>query len=107
MEYRFSYSLVKRQRPPVAFEDCRTPVQIIASEANRIWPLDLLRRSHQRLGGPKDLVVLPGKPQWESTADFHEAYCAHVLRWFRAHGAAAEPGRSRAAGPTRPEEVHP
>ncbi len=87
VQFRFNYSLMKRARAPVPFEQCRTPVQIIASEKNRIWPLKMLQRNHSRLGGAKDLVVLAGKPQWEANLEFHEVYCAHVIRWFREHGA--------------------
>lgn len=100
VQFRFNYSLMKRARAPVPFEQCRTPVQIIASERNRIWPLKMLRRNHRRLGGPKDLVVLTGKPQWESNVEFHEDYCAHVIRWFRANGAitTADPTAQPTAG---------
>lgn len=87
VELRFSHSLVKRRPPPVAFEDCETPVQVIASDANTIWPFDVVRRGWARLGGPKDLVVLEGRPQWESNREFHETYCGHVIRWFVANGA--------------------
>ena len=38
-------------------------------------------------GGPKELITLEGKPQWELNREFHEAYCAHVIRWFEANGA--------------------
>lgn len=87
VELRFAYSLMRRQRPPVRFEDCTVPVQIIGSTGNRIWPIELLRRSHRRLGGPKELVELPGAPQWESNRRFQEQYSEHVIRWFEAHGA--------------------
>ena len=41
----------------------------------------------QRLGGPKELITLDGRPQWELNREFHELYCAHVIRWFEANGA--------------------
>lgn len=87
VEMRFNYSLVKRQRPPVAFRDCRTPVQVIASEASTIWPLDVVQEGYAKLGGPKELVVLAGRPHWDSSREFHEEYCEHVIRWFVANGA--------------------
>jgi alpha-beta hydrolase superfamily lysophospholipase len=104
VQFRFNYSLMKRARAPVPFEQCHTPVQIIASERNRIWPLRMLRRNHRRLGGPKELVVLAGKPQWESNVEFHEVYCAHVIRWFAEHGAVL-PGRPTPSEPTRASEL--
>ena len=30
--------LFRKRKPPVSFEDCRTPVQLITSEENGIWP---------------------------------------------------------------------
>jgi hypothetical protein len=70
---------------PVHFEDCRTPVQVIASEANQIWPYEMVVRNFTRLGGPKELITLPNAPQWETNREFHENYCAEVIRWFRAN----------------------
>ena len=32
-------------------------------------------------------ITLDGKPQWELNREFHEMYCAHVIRWFEANGA--------------------
>jgi len=86
-ELRMAYSLIKRQRAPVPFEQCRTPVQVIASEANEIWPYEMVAENFSKLGGPKELVTLPGAPQWEANRQFHETYCAHVVKWFRANGA--------------------
>lgn len=87
VELRMSYSLIRRQPAPVPFELCRTPVQVIASESNRIWPYDMVVRNFGRLGSQKELVTLPGRPQWEFNRSFHDMYCAHVIRWFTAHGA--------------------
>jgi alpha-beta hydrolase superfamily lysophospholipase len=88
VELRFARSLIKSQPAPVPFEACRTPVQIIASDENKIWPYEMVEENYARLGGPKELVRLHGKPQWESNRPFHEAYCDHVDSWFREHGAA-------------------
>jgi pimeloyl-ACP methyl ester carboxylesterase len=100
---RFEYGLAKSMMtpvpPPVPFEQCRTPVQLIASEKSRLWPYAMNVRYFERLGGPKELVTLPGVDQWVYTRAFHEMYAAHVIRWFRAHGAAAaEPAQADAAG---------
>jgi pimeloyl-ACP methyl ester carboxylesterase len=72
-----------RKRPfPVALEDCRTPVQLITSELNTIWPPRINDRAHARLGGEKELVVLEGLDQWSVSREFAEIYATHVLRWF-------------------------
>ncbi|MQA26458.1 MAG: hypothetical protein GEU94_13540 [Micromonosporaceae bacterium] len=92
-QLRMAYSLIRRQRPPVPFEQCRTPIQVIASTANRIWPFEVVRRGYERLGGPKELVRLEGRPQWSFDRDFQELYAGHVIRWFCAHRA-ANPVRS-------------
>jgi len=81
-----------RRAPPVSFEACRTPIQLIASEANRIWRHDDLVRNYQRLGGPKELVTLPRAGQWEYNREFHDTYAAHVVRWFEANGAELREG---------------
>jgi hypothetical protein len=44
-------------------------------------------RNYQRLGGPKELITLDGRPQWELNREFHELYCGHVIRWFESNGA--------------------
>jgi alpha-beta hydrolase superfamily lysophospholipase len=88
VEFRFARSLIKEQPAPVPFEDCRTPVQVIASDENDIWPYEMVEEYYNRLGGPKELVRLHGKPQWESNRRFHEEYCDHVLTWFIDLGAA-------------------
>ncbi|CAN5797916.1 hypothetical protein BH23CHL2_BH23CHL2_36310 [soil metagenome] len=84
-EASLGYSLMRPLPPPVAFEDCRTPVQVIVSTHSRIWgPMPILR-SYFRLGGPKELVALRGSPHWEMNRQFHERYCNHVIGWFRRH----------------------
>ncbi len=89
VELRMLRSILERRRPAVAFEDCRTPVQVIVSERNKVCPEQLVLRNYARLGGEKEVVRLAGKPQWELNREFQEAYCAPVMRWFSAHG---EPG---------------
>ncbi len=80
---KLNYSLVQKRPPPVRFEDCRTPVQVIVSEESRIWSPKAIMRGYERLGGPKQLVVLPGKPHWEASREFHDMYCDHVIQWIR------------------------
>jgi alpha-beta hydrolase superfamily lysophospholipase len=87
VEFRFTYSLIRKQPVPVPFEHCRTPVQIIASDRNAIWPYEMVARNFGKLGGPKELITLQGKPQWEANRDFHEMYTDHVVHWFDQHGA--------------------
>jgi alpha-beta hydrolase superfamily lysophospholipase len=72
---------------PVPFEACRTPVQVIASESNRIWRHPVVARNYARLSGPKELVTLPGVGQWEYNREFHETYAAQVIRWFESQQA--------------------
>lgn len=81
--------LFKRRKPPVPFEACRTPVQLITSENNNIWPPHINERAHARLGGPKELVVLEGQDQWSVSQAFNELYAGHVTRWFEKHGVSA------------------
>ena len=64
VEFRMSYSVSERRRPQVPFEACRTPVQVIASENNKLWPYKMVKRNFERLGGPKELITLEGKPMW-------------------------------------------
>ncbi len=85
--FRLAGSMMTRVPPPVPFEECQTPVQVIASEKSSLWPYEMNVRSAQRLGGPKELVTLAGVDQWVYTREFHEEYAAHVMRWFRAYGA--------------------
>ena len=85
-----------RRRPlPVPFEECRTPVQLITSELNKIWPPAINERAYARLGGEKELVILEGLDQWSVSQEFADAYAGHAMRWFeragdRARGDAAE-----------------
>jgi pimeloyl-ACP methyl ester carboxylesterase len=88
VQARFGASFIGRERPPVPFEECRTPVQVVASEHNEYWPYDMVARNVARLGGPKELLCLPGKAHWELNREFAEIYCAHSIRWFTSHGAA-------------------
>jgi len=85
--FRLIGSMMAELPPPVTFEDCRTPVQVIASEKSRLWPYEMNVRYFERLGGPKELITLNGVDQWVYTREFHEQYAAHVIRWFNAHGA--------------------
>ncbi len=86
-QLRMASSMVARHKPRVAFEDCRTPVQVIASEKNKLFPYRMVKRSYDRLGGPKEMVTLAGKGMWGLSREFNEDYCAHVIRWFKANGA--------------------
>ncbi len=80
-------SMLGRRLPPtVPFESCQTPVQVIASECNRIWRHQDVVKNYQRLAAPKELVTLRGARQWEYNAEFAESYAAHVVRWFKANG---------------------
>jgi len=74
--------MFRPRKHPVSFEDCRTPVQLITSELNTIWPPRINARAHARLGGEKDLVVLENLDQWSVSREFAEIYAANVLRWF-------------------------
>jgi pimeloyl-ACP methyl ester carboxylesterase len=98
-EFPLGASMLQRVPPPVPMEQCMTPVQVIASEKSRLWPYEMNVRYYERLGGPKELVTLYGKDQWEYTLEFHEEYAAHVIRWFTQHGAFAGDGATaRVAG---------
>ena len=83
---RMASMLGARLPAPVPYEACHTPVQLIASESNRIWRYDVVVSNYQRLAGPKQLVTLPAAGQWAYNRDFHEQYTGHVIRWFRANG---------------------
>lgn len=87
IQIRMVSSILEELPPPTPFEQCRTPVQVIASSRNQVCPYDLVMRNYQRLGGPKELITLEGRPQWELNREFHEMYCDHVIRWFEANGA--------------------
>jgi pimeloyl-ACP methyl ester carboxylesterase len=95
-QYPLAYSMLRQHRPRVRFEECRTPVQLVPSELNELWPLALNLRSYARLGGPKELVTLAGKPHWEFTVEFEEAFCAIAMRWFQQHGASLAPAHEDA-----------
>jgi alpha-beta hydrolase superfamily lysophospholipase len=84
---KMGYSLIKKYPPRVRFEDCQTPVQVIPSSHNRIWDCDMVVEYYERLGGPKELIILEGKPQWQVSREFHDVYCGHVIEWFKANGA--------------------
>jgi hypothetical protein len=81
--------LFKRRRPPVPFEECRTPVQLITSELNKIWPPHINEGTLARLGGEKELVTLHGLDQWSVSREFNDIYAGHVLRWFEQVGSKA------------------
>ena len=87
--------LFRRRPPPVSFENCRTPVQLITSELNTIWPTHINDRALARLGCEKELVTLAGFDQWAVSREFNDMYAGHAMRWFeqvagRAQGDAAE-----------------
>jgi alpha-beta hydrolase superfamily lysophospholipase len=86
-ELRLAASMMARRRPSVPFPACRTPLQLIASERSQIWPYRMNVKYFKRLGGPKELITLKDKPHWEFNREFDEAFCAHAIRWFTAHGA--------------------
>jgi alpha-beta hydrolase superfamily lysophospholipase len=86
-EFRLGASMLRRMPPEVKFEDCRTPVQVILSENSRLWPAEMNLEYFERLGGPKELINLAGTEHWVFTREFHELYCAHIIRWFKQNGA--------------------
>src|SRR5689334_6586286 len=61
---RMASMLGARLPAPVPYEACHTPVQLIASEFNRIWRYDVVVNNYHRLAGPKQLVTLHGAGQW-------------------------------------------
>ena len=67
--------LFRKRRPPVPFEECRTPVQLINSELNTIWPLGINDRTYARLGGEKELVTLEGMDQWSLSTRVRRGVC--------------------------------
>jgi pimeloyl-ACP methyl ester carboxylesterase len=83
-QFRLVGSMMARVPPPVPFKQCRTPVQVIASENSRLWPHAMNLRYFEQLGGPKEFVTLRGVDQWVYTREFHEMYADHVIRWFSA-----------------------
>jgi pimeloyl-ACP methyl ester carboxylesterase len=90
-------TMAKRMRPPVPFEECRTPCQMIVSEKSRLWPASHNRKAYERLGGKKEFVLLEGAPQWSMHDDFLHAFTGNVIRWFRENGAGAA-DETQAAG---------
>jgi pimeloyl-ACP methyl ester carboxylesterase len=85
----FAATMARPLPPPVRFEDCRTPAQVIASECSRLWPLDHNRAGYERLGSPiKEFVLMKGAPQWSLHDAFVEEFTENVIRFFRANGAA-------------------
>lgn len=91
--------LFRPRKPPVPFEDCRTPVQLINSELNTIWPIGINDRTYARLGGEKEIVTLEGMDQWSLSREFAAAYAGHVVRWFEGAGAGVPAPASRAPSP--------
>src|SRR5207237_857667 len=49
-ELRMASSMIATRHLPVRFEDCRTPVQVVASENNKLFPYRMVKRSFERLG---------------------------------------------------------
>jgi alpha-beta hydrolase superfamily lysophospholipase len=90
-ELRLAASMMGRIMPAVPFEQCKTPIQIIASDRNKIWPYRMAVKYYNRLGGPKELVTLKGKVHWQFQRDFEETFCNHALAWFAAQGAQVTP----------------
>lgn len=74
-------SLITPRRPKAPFESCTTPVQVIISSRSRIWPAEPVRRSAERLGGPREIIELDA-PHWDGSRKFHDDYCALVAAWF-------------------------
>jgi pimeloyl-ACP methyl ester carboxylesterase len=88
--------LFRRRPPPVSFEDCRTPVQLITSELNKIWPPHINDRTFARLGCEKELVLLEGLDQWAVSREFNDLYAGHVMRWFDKVGGGTRDGATEA-----------
>jgi hypothetical protein len=97
-EFRMAYSMLKTMRPPVPFEQCTTPIQLVASERSQIWPYSMNLKYFQRLTGPKELITLANKPHWEFNREFDEMFCAHAMRWFQANGAFQPQAQAQAIG---------
>ncbi|HYI14394.1 MAG TPA: alpha/beta fold hydrolase [Thermomicrobiales bacterium] len=74
-------SLITPRRPEVPFEACITPVQVIISRRNRIWPASPVRGSAERLGSPSEIIEIDA-PHWETSRQFHDDYCVLVIAWF-------------------------
>jgi pimeloyl-ACP methyl ester carboxylesterase len=102
IELRMMNSILQKRPAPVSFEACRLPVQVIATDENKVCPYELVTRNYARLGGPKELIDMHGHPQWETNRAFNEEYCAHVIRWFRLHLADLQPAAATAGAPAQP-----
>ena len=88
---KLAASMSTRLRPPVRFEDCRKPIQMIASEKSKMWPVSHNRKEFERLGSEKkEFVLLEGAPQWSLKDDYVRDYTENVIRWFRENGAATD-----------------
>ena len=84
-----SHSLIRHQRAPTSFEDCRTPcgrssLRKGTGSGRSTWWCATFSACR---AGEKEFVTLAGKPQWKFNRKFHEEYCGHVIRWFKTHGA--------------------
>ncbi len=84
---RLALSMIKKMPPPVTFEESRTPIRLISSDQDRLWPHAMNLRCYRRLGGEKDLVILQGKNRLEHNRPFQEMLAGHGIRWFKDHGA--------------------
>jgi alpha-beta hydrolase superfamily lysophospholipase len=93
-------SMAKPMKPPVPFEECTTPCQMIASERSRLWPVSHNRKAYERLGCPKkEFVLLEGAPQWSMDDDYLQKYTEQVIRWFRENGAQTTAAQRQAGAP--------
>jgi len=86
-DFRLGASMMRRQPFPVRLEDCRTPTQLIVSEKSRLWPTAVSLSYFERIGSPKEVVMLEGVDQWVYTREFMEMYAAHAISWFKRNGA--------------------
>ena len=80
-------TMARKTPPPVPFEACRAPIQLIVSRQRRVWSEEMNRRSFERLGGPKEWVTLDHHEQWSFSRQFAATFAGHAMRWFQAHGA--------------------
>ena len=79
--------MTRPKAPPVRFEDCRTPVQILTSSASDLFPPAMNERAFARLGCEKEHVVLEGQPFFSLSAEFADAYVPPVVSWFERNAA--------------------
>ncbi|HET7450833.1 MAG TPA: alpha/beta hydrolase [Gaiellaceae bacterium] len=77
--------LFRPRKPPVSFEDCRTPVQLITSLRNNIWPPGTNDKTYARLGCEKEHVEMDAD-QWSVSEAFNAEYAGLVLKWFEKVG---------------------